>query len=327
MRISAIAGLIGALVSGGALQAAPTTSLFPVARSGGVAEIAALQAPSPAQVGADGVTVNIAAAAQARPQLRAPVIPLRPEPRPSQAQAVAGSAPTAAAAAEPAVVTPVSGRVQRSLVPVARPEGRASGPTRVVRAGLFAGLTARANSGQSRQPRKGSVCGDRSLRGVKIAPIKGKLAGCGVAEPVKVTEVDGITLSQASIMDCATAQALKSWINEGVRPAVGRRGGGLSGLKVAAHYSCRTRNHRPGAKISEHGKGRAIDISALILKNGEAITVLDGWRQRREGKILKAAHAAACGPFGTVLGPEADRQHQDHFHFDTARYRSGAYCR
>ena len=61
MRISAIAGLIGALASGGALQAAPTTSLFPVARSGDVAELAAPQAPSPAQVGADGVTVNIAA--------------------------------------------------------------------------------------------------------------------------------------------------------------------------------------------------------------------------------------------------------------------------
>jgi len=28
-----------------------------------------------------------------------------------------------------------------------------------------------------------------------------------------------------------------------------------------------------------------------------------------------------------VLGPEAARYHQDHFHFDTARYRSGSYCR
>jgi len=38
-------------------------------------------------------------------------------------------------------------------------------------------------------------------------------------------------------------------------------------------------------------------------------------------------HRAACGPFGTVLGPNADRFHQDHFHFDTARHRSGPYCR
>jgi hypothetical protein len=42
---------------------------------------------------------------------------------------------------------------------------------------------------------------------------------------------------------------------------------------------------------------------------------------------MRRMHRGACGPFGTVLGPEADRYHQDHFHFDTARYRSGSYCR
>jgi hypothetical protein len=42
---------------------------------------------------------------------------------------------------------------------------------------------------------------------------------------------------------------------------------------------------------------------------------------------MRRAHKTACGPFGTVLGPNADRYHQDHFHFDTARYRSGSYCR
>jgi hypothetical protein len=28
-----------------------------------------------------------------------------------------------------------------------------------------------------------------------------------------------------------------------------------------------------------------------------------------------------------VLGPNANSFHRDHFHFDTARYRSGSYCR
>ena len=80
-------------------------------------------------------------------------------------------------------------------------------------------------------------------------------------------------------------------------------------------------------RLSEHGKGRAIDISGLVLANGEVITVLKGWRQPGESKLLKTLHKAACGPFGTVLGPNSDRFHQDHFHFDTARYRSGAFCR
>ena len=45
------------------------------------------------------------------------------------------------------------------------------------------------------------------------------------------------------------------------------------------------------------------------------------------GKALKKMHKIACGPFGTVLGPNANRFHRDHFHFDTARYRSGSYCK
>jgi hypothetical protein len=94
-----------------------------------------------------------------------------------------------------------------------------------------------------------------------------------------------------------------------------------------AHYACRTRNSVKGAKISEHGRGRAIDIAAFQLRNGSEISVLKHWGQGGNGKALSKIHRAACGPFGTVLGPKSDRHHRDHFHFDTARYRSGPYCR
>ena len=115
----------------------------------------------------------------------------------------------------------------------------------------------------------------------------------------------------------------------GIRVSDGHagQGGGLKELRVAAHYACRTRNNRKGGKISEHGKGRAIDISGFELADGRTITVLKGWRARRSSKAMRRMHQGACGPFGTVLGPESDRFHQDHFHFDTARYRSGSYCR
>lgn len=171
------------------------------------------------------------------------------------------------------------------------------------------------------------LCGDRRIVGKRLPPILGTLPGCGVANPVKITAIDGVALSRASIMDCTTAQALTSWVSEGLKPLVGPRGGGIHSLTVISEYSCRTRNSKPGAKISEHGKGRALDISAINLKDGSRITVLKGWRDRRDRQILKGAFAAACGRFGTVLGPDADRYHLDHFHLDTARYRGGAYCR
>jgi len=93
------------------------------------------------------------------------------------------------------------------------------------------------------------------------------------------------------------------------------------------HYSCRPRNNQRGAKISEHGRGRAIDIGAFTLKNGVSFSVLRDWNRSKWSDELSKMHRAACGPFGTVLGPRANKYHQDHFHFDTARYRSGSYCK
>lgn len=177
------------------------------------------------------------------------------------------------------------------------------------------------------QSMQGAVCNNPAIKGQRISRIPGRIRGCGIEEPVRITEVSGIRLTQAATVDCTTASALNQWVKDSVIPLTQPVGGGVQALQVVAHYACRTRNNRPGAKISEHGRGRAIDISAIHLRNGQAIHVLTGWRNRQTGPILKRLHAAACGPFGTVLGPNSDRFHQDHFHFDTARYRSGPFCR
>ena len=79
--------------------------------------------------------------------------------------------------------------------------------------------------------------------------------------------------------------------------------------------------------MSEHAHGKAIDIASIGLRDGQEITVLTGWNSNDDGQQLRRMWRDACGPFGTVLGPEADELHRDHFHFDTARHRSGSYCR
>ncbi|WP_260003323.1 extensin-like domain-containing protein [Leisingera caerulea] len=173
---------------------------------------------------------------------------------------------------------------------------------------------------------KGAVCGDADIKGDEAGTVAGALPGCGVKDAVRVREIAGVRLSQTSLMTCNTARALKTWIHREVETAFGRRNK-VVGLRVAAHYACRTRNNRPGAKLSEHGKGRAIDISGFTLASGETVTVLHGWKKRKTRKKLKKIWRAACGPFGTVLGPEADRYHTDHFHLDIARHRGGSYCR
>lgn len=173
----------------------------------------------------------------------------------------------------------------------------------------------------------GRLCGVPGLAGEVIPPITSQVAGCGVDAPVRVTHVEGVKLSQAAIMDCETAAALHRWVKTGVQPAVGRKGGGVRELRVAAHYVCRPRNHRSGARVSEHGRGRAIDISAIVLADGSEMNVLRDWRGSTHSRTLQQIHRAACGTFGTTLGPGSDGMHEDHFHYDTARHRNGPYCR
>jgi hypothetical protein len=58
--------------------------------------------------------------------------------------------------------------------------------------------------------------------------------------------------------------------------AVGSDGGGAASIRLVAHYACRSRNNRAGARLSEHASGRAIDIAGIGLRDGQEITVLTG---------------------------------------------------
>lgn len=168
--------------------------------------------------------------------------------------------------------------------------------------------------------RKGSVCGDPDIRGQEIPAITSKTKGCGVAEPVRVTAINGIPFSQPATFDCDTARALKRWMREGMAPAFGNRE--VVELHIFGSYMCRSRNNVRGAKISEHGRGKAVDIAGFVFSDGKEWTVA-----RDYNKQIRRAQKAACGIFGTTLGPGSDGYHEDHLHFDTADYRSGAYCR
>ncbi|MBF9059232.1 hypothetical protein HKCCSP123_08565 [Rhodobacterales bacterium HKCCSP123] len=209
--------------------------------------------------------------------------------------------------------------VARSLRPGFRPNGLVQN----ARASAARNTSARV----AQTGRRGSLCGATGLVGDELDPIPGRISGCGIDEPVRLREVEGIALSSPATVNCNTARALQTWVQRSLVPTVGRTGGGVRSLRVVASYACRTRNNQAGARISEHGRGNAIDIAGIGLANGSELTVLGGWRDRRAGPILQQLHRGACGPFGTVLGPNSDRFHQDHFHFDVASYRSGPYCR
>jgi hypothetical protein len=48
--------------------------------------------------------------------------------------------------------------------------------------------------------------------------------------------------------------------------------------------------------------------------------------ETRHARFLRQAHAAACKHFGTVLGPEANDAHKNHFHLDMAERQRSSFC-
>ena len=254
------------------------------------------------------------------PQVEAPATPAqsgsRPRGRPDAAATAATPAPETAPelTPAPASVPDVPATVTASAV--------ARSPRPAARPGV---ITARAVETRLAEVR-GQVCGDPAIQGQALGAVNGP-GRCGVEDAVKLRAVAGVSLSPNPTMDCRTAGALKAWVAQAVKPSVGTAGGGVTGLRIGSDYACRNRNNASGGRLSEHAFGRAVDIMAIELADGSEISVLRDWGRGRAGDALKQMWRAACGPFGTVLGPEANAAHRDHFHFDTARYRNGSYCR
>lgn len=154
--------------------------------------------------------------------------------------------------------------------------------------------------------------------------------GCEIPNAWRVQSLGSVSFSRAATMNCGLADPLNGWLENDVQRAARKNfGEQVVSIDVAASFACRARNHKQGAKMSKHGFGNAIDIAGFTLESGRKVTVLDGWRGGRdERRFLASVHEAACGQFRTVLGPDADRHHRDHFHLDLQNRRSGSsYCR
>lgn len=178
--------------------------------------------------------------------------------------------------------------------------------------------------------KEGEICSDPRVIGVPLQAIADE-GGCAIATPVRVKRVAGVALSPQAVGGCGVPQVLAGWIETELQPsAEALLGSRVRKIHQVSAYVCRNRYNAAEAKLSFHATGDALDIAAFELEDGRRVRVLEDWSgEGPAGAVgaafLQRAWKTACGPFGTVLGPEANAAHKDHFHFDVAQ-RRGAYC-
>jgi hypothetical protein len=143
-------------------------------------------------------------------------------------------------------------------------------------------------------------------------------------EAIKMPDGSRVKVAPAATLRCPMAEAIAEWVRNDLGQAALDHGSPLRTLMVGTSYQCRPRNGVKGAKISEHGRGNAVDLAGLKLANG---TTIDLTRPEISKAFREKARVGACGRFTTVLGPGADAQHEDHIHVDlVARSRGYRMC-
>ena len=158
------------------------------------------------------------------------------------------------------------------------------------------------------------------IEGEMLPPIEDGI--CGERSPLLVTALNvggrSVTLSSPLTTNCEMAGALVEWAGEVDAYAGAALDSKLAELQTGTSFMCRNRVSDENGFISEHGFANAVDLTGFTLENGTTISVKDDWMPATtpEGKLLRQSHGAACGHFTTVLGPEANADHEDHLHLD-----------
>jgi extensin-like protein len=163
---------------------------------------------------------------------------------------------------------------------------------------------------------------ERPYSGAPQQPVP--LPPLGPARGNPVAAVGPVAVKPAATLACPLVSALDHWLTESVQPAAQRWfGARVVEIKQISAYSCRGMNGNPGAHISEHAFGNALDIAAFTLADGRRIVVKDGWRGLPEEQgFLRDVQGAACQQFTTVLAPGSNVYHYDHIHVDLMRRAS-----
>lgn len=220
---------------------------------------------------------------------------------------------------------------QGSVVPLprTRPDDTAETPAAATPAGPPVAPEAHVAAPETvAEPRVYQVACPAVLKGeveAKTLPPISDRAGerlCGAQSPLALTGVlaNGrmVPVSGGVTTDCGMASAMPEWVSDVDSYLKARENTGIGEVMVGTSYMCRNVNNGSGGNLSFHAFADAIDVVGFKLEDGRMVMVEGDWADAlsAEGRLLRYAHDAACSQFTTVLGPEANALHHDHFHLD-----------
>jgi hypothetical protein len=88
-------------------------------------------------------------------------------------------------------------------------------------------------------------------------------------------------------------------------------------------FACRNVYNREQGRRSQHATASAFDVATFRFENGAVANVLSDWNNDKmadSSAFLRDVHSSACEYFGTVLGPDYNAPHANHFHLDTSGF-------
>jgi hypothetical protein len=170
-----------------------------------------------------------------------------------------------------------------------------------------------------------SSCRQRLETIAEIAPLPPRIGpgSCGGTdmvrlEAVRLADNSTVKVTPAAELRCTMAAQVADWIREDAAPTFAPAR--LVAIGNYDSYDCRSRNRVAGAKVSEHGKGNALDVRSFSLAGGKVVSPVD---VKVAHDLRDALKQSACARFTTVLGPGSDGYHEQHIHLDMAERHNG----
>ncbi|CAN5298873.1 hypothetical protein BH10PSE15_BH10PSE15_04230 [soil metagenome] len=162
---------------------------------------------------------------------------------------------------------------------------------------------------------------DLSREDVRFSPLPDRDygGGCRIIGAVQLIDI-GLPVTNLKAMRCGLARSFTGWVRHAAAPAARQMlGSDLVRVESMGSYVCRnTIGTASRTILSGHAIANAVDVGAFLLQDGRRISILDGWPSPdpQVRAFLRALHDSACRRFGTVLSPDYNAAHHNHFHLE-----------